>query len=229
MVKILVLEDETAIREFIEISLRRAGYDVRAAANGPDALALVSREPNISVALLDVMLPGDMDGFEVCRRIREQNKSMGIIILTAKVQEMDKVTGLMLGADDYVTKPFSITELLARIDALCRRLNPAAAESGTQIVTGRFRLDLRSRLLYKDDKPLDLTQIEFLLIRLFFENRGKALSREEILNAIWGSDYFGDSKIVDVNLRRLRLKIEDDPSNPVHLVAVWGFGYKWVD
>lgn len=229
MVKILVLEDETAIREFIEISLRRAGYDVRAAANGPDALALVSREPDISVALLDVMLPGDMDGFEVCRRIREQNKSMGIIILTAKVQEMDKVTGLMLGADDYVTKPFSITELLARIDALCRRLNPAAAESGTQIVTGRFRLDLRSRLLYKDDKPLDLTQIEFLLIRLFFENRGKALSREEILNAIWGSDYFGDSKIVDVNLRRLRLKIEDDPSNPVHLVAVWGFGYKWVD
>jgi len=229
MTKILVLEDEPAIREFVEINLRRAGYGVLTAANGADALALASREPDVSVALLDVMLPGDIDGFEVCRRIRGINKNMGIIILTAKVQEMDKVTGLMLGADDYVTKPFSITELLARIDALCRRINPATAETEGQIVSERFCLNLRSRIFCKDGKPLDLTQIEFMLIKLFFENRGKALSREEMLNAVWGSEYFGDAKIVDVNLRRLRLKVEDDPSNPVHPVSIWGFGYKWVD
>lgn len=177
------------------------------------------------VALLDIMLPG-IDGFEVCRRIRATNASIGIIMLTARSQEMDKVTGLMTGADDYVTKPFSPAELTARVDALMRRSGGAAVEAG-EINQPPFLLNTRNRTLEKNGQRIKLTQVEYAIMKMFMENPGKALSREEILDMVWGHDYFGELKIVDVNIRRLRLKIEDNATNPTYITTIWGFGYKW--
>ena len=225
MKRVLVLEDESSIRSFIVINLRRAGYEVIEAESGEEALEELEKYGDTRVALLDIMLPG-IDGFEVCRRIRATNKKIGIIMLTARTQEMDKVTGLMTGADDYVTKPFSPAELTARVDALFRRTGANEAENG-EIVLEPFLLNTRNRTLEKDHERLKLTQVEYTLMKLFMENPGKALSREEILDAVWGKDYFGELKIVDVNIRRLRLKIEDNPNNPAYITTVWGFGYKW--
>ena len=227
MKKILVLEDEANIRSFVVINLRRSGYEPIEAENGEMALEKLKVNPDICMALLDVMLP-DIDGFEVCRRIRATGSKMGIIMLTAKSQEIDKVTGLMTGADDYVTKPFSPAELTARVDALVRRLGVDDDEkSSTEISSGPFLLNTRNRTLEKNGQRLKLTQIEYLLMKLFMENPGKALSREEILDTVWGHDYFGELKIVDVNIRRLRLKIEDNATNPTFITTIWGFGYKW--
>ena len=226
MKKVLVLEDEANIRSFIVINLKRAGYETIEAGTGAEALEQLRREPNVDVALLDVMLP-DTDGFEVCRQIRAGNKRIGIIMLTARTQEMDKVTGLMTGADDYVTKPFSPAELTARIDAICRRTTGEAAVAVGEISFPPFLLNTRNRTLEKNGVRVKLTQVEYSIIQLFMENAGKALSREEILDAVWGKEYFGEVKIVDVNIRRLRIKIEDDPTNPKFLTTVWGFGYKW--
>ena len=206
MKKILVLEDEASIRSFIVINLRRAGYDVIEAESGEEALERLRANPDVKVALLDIMLPG-IDGFEVCRRIRATNTKIGIIMLTARSQEMDKVTGLMTGADDYVTKPFSPAELTAR--------------------SAPFLLNVRNRTLEKNGQRVKLTQVEYAIMRVFMENPGKALSREEILDRVWGRDYFGELKIVDVNIRRLRLKIEDNVQNPTYITTVWGYGYKW--
>ena len=227
MKKILVLEDESNIRSFVVINLRRSGFEPIEAANGEEALEKQKVNPDICLALLDVMLP-DIDGFEVCRRIRASGSKMGIIMLTAKNQEIDKVTGLMTGADDYVTKPFSPAELTARVDALIRRLGVDEDEkSSTEIVSGPFLLNTRNRTLEKDGQRLKLTQIEYMLIKLFMENPGKVMSREDILTAVWGSDFSGELKTVDVNIRRLRIKIEDDPTEPEYLTTVWGYGYKW--
>lgn len=227
MKKILVLEDEPNIRSFVVINLRRNGYEPIEAENGTTALALLEKNPDVCLALLDVMLP-DIDGFEVCRRIRASGSKIGIIMLTAKSQEIDKVTGLMTGADDYVTKPFSPAELTARVDALVRRLgNDAGDKPIYEISSGPFLLNTRNRTLKKDCKRLKLTQIEYLLMKLFMENPGKAMSREDILKAVWGDDFSGELKTVDVNIRRLRLKIEADPTEPEFLTTVWGFGYKW--
>ncbi len=225
MKKILVLEDEASIRSFVVINLRRFGYEPIEAATGAEALEKLRQNPDIRVALLDIMLP-DMDGFEVCRKIRASDTRIGIIMLTARTQEMDKVTGLMTGADDYVTKPFSPTELTARIDALYRRVGgdePSTAE----IVQEPFRLNIRNRTLEKNGQRIKLTQVEYSIMKMFMENPGRALSREDILNAVWGRDYFGELKIVDVNIRRLRIKIEDDSTNPTYITTVWGYGYKW--
>ena len=227
--KVLVLEDEASIRGFIVINLTRAGYEVIEAETGEEALELLQKNSDIRVALLDIMLPG-IDGFEVCRRIRATNTSIGIIMLTARSQEMDKVTGLMTGADDYVTKPFSPAELTARVDALFRRAGgtiPAPEKTPGEIVQAPFRLNTRNRSLEKNGERVKLTQVEYAIIKMFMENPGKALSREEILDTVWGRDYFGELKIVDVNIRRLRLKIEDNPQNPTYITTVWGFGYKW--
>ena len=228
MRKVLVLEDETNIRSFVVINLKRAGYETIEAGTGEEALALIQKNPDVKVALLDIMLPGEIDGFEVCRRIRAGNAQMGIIMLTARTQEMDKVSGLMTGADDYVTKPFSPAELTARVDALFRRtggeVETAAAD---EIYQPPFRLNTRNRTLEKNGQRVKLTQVEYGIVRLFMENQGKALSREEILDCVWGKDYFGELKIVDVNIRRLRIKIEDNPTSPVYINTVWGFGYKW--
>ena len=234
MKKVLILEDEATISEFVEINLKRSGYQTIVAATGEEALKIVSEDKDIDIALLDIMLPG-IDGFEVCRKIREMGRNMGIIMLSAKSQEMDKVTGLMIGADDYVPKPFSVTELVARVDSLYRRLHTGSSDEEASerkqedvITSGIFKLDLRSRALYKNGVPIELTQVEFVIMKYFMQNPNKAISREEMLNAVRGNEYFGDSKIVDVNLRRLTLKVEDNPAEPRYLVAVWAYGYKWV-
>ena len=225
MKKVLVLEDESSIRGFIVINLRRAGYQVVEAESGEQALELLSQHSDVRVALLDIMLPG-IDGFEVCRRIRATNPTIGIIMLTARSQEMDKVTGLMTGADDYVTKPFSPAELTARVDALMRRSGGGTVEAG-EISQPPFLLNTRNRTLEKNGQRIKLTQVEYAIVKMFMENPGKALSREEILDAVWGHDYFGELKIVDVNIRRLRLKIEDNATNPMYITTIWGYGYKW--
>ena len=226
--KVLVLEDEENIRSFVVINLKRAGYQTVEASTGEEALEKLKKEHDVKVALLDVMLPG-IDGFEVCRRIRAMDNKIGIIMLTARSQEMDKVTGLMTGADDYVTKPFSPAELTARVDALFRRTGGGeeGGPVGDEISQPPFLLNLRNRTLEKNGQKLKLSPAEYSIVKLFMENPGKALSREEILDAVWGEDYYGELKIVDVNIRRLRIKIEDNPQKPAYVNTVWGYGYKW--
>ena len=227
MKKVLILEDEVNIRSFVVINLKRAGYDAIEAGTGQEALDRLRDNPDIGVAILDIMLP-DIDGFEVCRRIRANNKQIGIIMLTARTQEMDKVTGLMTGADDYVTKPFSPAELTARVDALFRRTGgEERVSSADEISAPPFLLNTRNRTLEKNGQRVKLTQVEYSIVKLFMENPGKALSREEILDSVWGKEYFGELKIVDVNIRRLRIKIEDNPQKPTFVNTVWGYGYKW--
>ena len=226
MKKILVLEDEANIRSCVVINLRRSGYEPIEADTGAAALEKLKVNPDICLALLDVMLP-DIDGFEVCRKIRASGSKMGIIMLTAKSQEIDKVTGLMTGADDYVTKPFSPAELTARVDALIRRLGIDEVDGNYEIQSGPFLLNTRNRTLEKNGERLKLTQIEYLLMKLFMENPGRAMSRDDILLAVWGEDFSGEPKTVDVNIRRLRTKIEDDTAEPTYLTTVWGYGYKW--
>ena len=225
MKKILVLEDEANIRSFVVINLNRAGYETIEAGTGEEALEQLRLNPDVRVALLDIMLP-DMDGFEVCRRIRAGNSKIGIIMLTARTQEMDKVTGFMTGADDYVTKPFSPAELTARIDALYRRIGGDMMDDG-EIQQPPFVLNTRKRTLEKNGQRITLTQVEYAIMKMFMENPGKALSREEILKFVWGENYLGELKIVDVNIRRLRVKIEDEPTSPAFITTIWGYGYKW--
>ena len=230
MKRILVAEDEDAIREFVVINLNRMGYEVVDTASGEEALEQYEKGGgDFDIALLDVMMPG-IDGFEVCKRLRAKSSSIGIIMLTARSQEMDKVSGLMMGADDYITKPFSPSELIARVDAVHRRvsMSKTGPDSASQIISGRFELSHKSRSLTKDGKLIELTQVEFQLMEFFMSNPGAAMERGEILKKVWGENYFGDVKIVDVNIRRLRIKIEEDPANPIHIQTVWGFGYKWV-
>ena len=231
MRKILVVEDEDAIREVVALNLRLAGYEVTEAASAEQALAVFSPSAGFDVAVLDIMLPG-MNGFSLCETIRRDSASIGIIMLSAKTLETDKIKGLSIGADDYMTKPFSVSELLARVEALVRRVgrqgaSSAAPEPDGRMVSGVFVLDQKSRVLYKNGTPIDLTQVEFQIMELFFANPGVALVREKILEGVWGENYFGDVKIVDVNIRRLRMKIEDEPSAPKHILTVWGYGYRW--
>ena len=232
MKTILVAEDEQAIREFVVINLKRAGYDTREAANGEEALRIYDKEgQSIDIAVLDIMMPGQFDGLAVCKELRRKSGSIGAILLTAKTQEMDKVSGLMMGADDYVTKPFSPSELVARVDAVYRRV--ALEEMRTHssrregLRSGGFVLSLRSRALLRRDAPIEVTQVEFQIMEYFFSNPGTALDRTDILKHVWGEAYYGEEKIVDVNIRRLRMKVEDEPSNPKHIITVWGLGYKW--
>ena len=226
MKKVLILEDEENIRSFVVINLQRAGYVTVEAGTGQEALEKIKENPDIDVAVLDIMLP-DIDGFEVCRRIRANNKRMGIIMLTARTQEMDKVTGLMTGADDYVTKPFSPAELTARLDALVRRVRGDSVAVSELLTQGPFILNTRNRTLEKYGQRIRLTQVEYSIVKLFMQNPGRALSREEILSSVWGREYEGELKIVDVNIRRLRIKLEDNPNIPTYITTVWGFGYKW--
>lgn len=226
MKKILILEDEENIRSFVVINLQRAGYITVEAATGQEALDKLREHPDVDVAVLDIMLP-DIDGFEVCRRIRATSKRIGIIMLTARTQEMDKVTGLMNGADDYVTKPFSPAELTARLDALVRRVRGDDVAVSELLTQGPFVMNTRNRTLEKNGNRIRLTQVEYAIVKLFMQNPGRALSREEILSVVWGREYEGDLKIVDVNIRRLRIKLEDNPNLPVFVTTVWGYGYKW--
>lgn len=230
MRKILTVEDEDSIREVVALNLQRAGFDVTEAASAEEALTLF--DASYDVAILDIMLPG-MNGFSLCESIRRDSPSVGIIMLSAKSLEEDKVRALSIGADDYITKPFSVSELTARVEALIRRVRhtgeekPEAQEDDGRLVSGSFVLDQRSRILYKDDKQIDLTQVEFQIMELFMKNEDIALERSEILRQVWGEKYAGDVKIVDVNMRRLRMKVEDEPSEPKNILTVWGYGYKW--
>lgn len=229
MKRVLVVEDEASIREMVALNLKMAGWEVLEAGSAEEALDVIGKNPRCDAALLDVMLPG-MNGFSLCETIRRDDGEIGIIILSAKGQEADKVKGLSIGADDYITKPFSVSELLARLEALCRRLHRTSAarsEGSDQLVSGSFVLDQKSRMLYKAGKAIDLTQVEFQIMELFFRNPGTALVREKILEGVWGESYYGDVKIVDVNIRRLRMKVEDEPSSPQHILTVWGYGYRW--
>lgn len=231
MKRVLIAEDELAIREFVVINLQRSGYDVIEADCGELALQRFNEDSyNFDIAILDIMMPG-IDGFTVCKKIREKSNSIGIIMLTAKTQEMDKVNGLMTGADDYITKPFSPSELVARVDALYRRVAMAQMRQQNnfreEIRLGDFALNLRNRALMKKDKMIDLTQVEFQIMEFFFSNPGEAIPRTDILKHVWGEEYIGEEKIVDVNIRRIRMKIEDEPSSPKHIVTIWGKGYKW--
>lgn len=229
MKRILIVEDEAAIREFEAINLKRAGYQIVEAGSGEEALEIYDNDfEGFDIALLDVMMPG-MDGFALCKELRKRSESIGIIMLTAKSQEMDKISGLMIGADDYVTKPFSPTELLARVDSLYRRVSAAVvkAQPTNEIRSGEFVLDLRRRTLSKGGKDIELTQVEFQIMEYFFTNPDVAIGRHDILVKVWGDNYCGEEKIVDVNIRRLRMKIEEDSSEPKHIVTVWGMGYKW--
>lgn len=230
MKRILIVEDEEAIREFEAINLTRAGYTVVQAGSGEEALEIFENDiEGFDIALLDVMMPG-IDGFTVCKKIREKNATMGIIMLTAKSQEMDKISGLMIGADDYVTKPFSPSELLARVDSLYRRVSlqiEQAKLSSDEIKLGCFVLNMRKHTLNKNGVNIEITQVEFQILEHFFNHPDTPVSRTELLKIVWGENYYGEEKIVDVNIRRLRMKIEDDPSIPKYLVTVWGMGYKW--
>lgn len=231
MKRILIVEDEAAIREFEAINLKRVGYTVEEAGSGEEALDIYDTDvEGFDIALLDISMPG-MDGFALCKELRKRSETLGIIMLTARTQEMDKISGLMLGADDYITKPFSPTELLARVDSLYRRVEMQNKKSiqnaPTNITLGDFTLDLHKRILLKNGVNIELTQVEFQMMEYFFTHPDVALDRTDILNRVWGSNYFGEEKIVDVNIRRLRKKIEDNPSVPVRLATVWGMGYKW--
>ena len=231
MKRIMIVEDEAAIREFEAINLKRVGYSVVEAGSGEEALDIYDSDiEGIDIALLDISMPG-MDGFTLCKELRKRSETLGIIMLTARTQEMDKISGLMIGADDYITKPLSPTELLARVDSLYRRVEMQTPKSvsmqNDEITLGEFTLNLRRRTLLKNGKNIELTQVEFQMIEYFFNNPDLALDRTDILSKVWGTNYFGEEKIVDVNVRRLRMKVEDDPSQPRHLITFWGMGYKW--
>lgn len=229
MKKILVVEDESSIRELIVLNLRMDDFEVSEAEDAEKALEIFNDAPDsFDCAILDIMLPG-MNGFSLCENIRRSSPAVGIVMLSAKTLEADKIKALSIGADDYMTKPFSVSELKARIEALCRRVSrtsPQAEEDG-KLVSGDFVLDEKSRMMYKGGEPIVLTQVEFQIMELFFRNSGTALVREKILEGVWGENYYGDVKIVDVNIRRLRMKIEEDPSSPQHILTVWGYGYRW--
>ena len=229
MKRILVAEDEDVIRDFVVINLKRSGYDVVDMPTGDEALRIFDEsQGNFDIVLLDIMMPGT-DGLTICKEIRKRSSSVGIIMLSAKSQEMDKVGALMYGADDYVTKPFGPAELIARVDAVHRRVTMSSKihEDPSEIKSGPFVLNQRSRTLKKDGQNNDLTKLQFQILEFFLKNPNVALERNVILTQVWGENYFGDVKIVDVNIRRLRMKIEDEPSNPQYLTTVWGYGYKW--
>lgn len=231
MKRILVCEDEDAIREFVVMNLKRIGYDVQDVNCGEDALtAFDAAGGNFDIVLLDIMMPG-MDGFSVCKKLREKSSTLGIIMLSARSQEMDKVSGLMMGADDYMTKPFSVSELTARVDAIYRRvcMSFIKDEKSPLIHSGPFTLNLKSRTVTKNGALIELTQVEYQIMEYFLNNKNTALDRASILDHIWGDGYFGDDKIVDVNIRRIRMKIEDEPSSPQYITTIWGYGYKWND
>ena len=210
------------------MNLLRAGFTFVDVGNGVRGIEEFDKHDDFDVALLDIMMPG-IDGFQVCKTLRAKSCTLGIIMLSAKTQEMDKVNGLMIGADDYVTKPFSPSELVARVDAVYRRVS--MMESGfvpPRIIQSLgFELNQKSRTVSKNGTMIDLTQVEYQIMELFLKNQNVALDRSRILNTIWGDNYYGDDKIVDVNIRRLRMKIEEEPSNPKYILTVWGYGYKW--
>ncbi len=235
-IKILLVEDEEPIRMFTRINLENEGFSILEAGSGEQGIQL-AREEHPDLVVLDLMLPG-ISGYEVCEILRTEMPHIGIIMLTAKSQEVDRILGLEKGTDDYMMKPFNPHELVLRIRSLLRRLrlDPGVSKPqetkkepspSHQIEDGPFILDLYARTFYKNGELVELTPTELSIVHLFMTEPGKALSREEILHAIWGNDYTGETKIVDVNIRRIRAKIEDNAAKPTYLETVWGVGYRW--
>lgn len=225
MLKILLVEDEESIRGFIKINLERNGFEVMEAETGEEGIKMAFAEKP-DLAILDVMLPGK-DGFYVCNQLRSKFEKMGIIMLTAKGQDIDKIMGLEYGADDYIVKPFNPLEVVLRVKAILRRLNLENTVQDSKLESGEFVIDLYSQKLLKNGIEIDVTPKEYMLMKLFIENPNKAFTRDELLNMVWGYNFFGDPKIIDVNIRRLRNKIEEDSSNPRNIETVWGLGYRW--
>ncbi len=220
---ILIVEDEEPIRKLIKINLERDSFNVLEADTGEKAIE-IARNEEIDVVILDIMLPG-IDGYEVCRILREEFPQIGIIMLTAKSQDIDKIIGLEHGTDDYMVKPFNPLELVLRVKSLIRRMK---VDNFSNVINcGPFTIDIYSRKFYKNNEEIELTPIEYSIMKLFVENPGRALDRNEILNLVWGYNFVGDMKIVDVNIRRLRAKIETNPSKPEFIETVWGVGYRW--
>lgn len=224
--KIIIIEDEDSIRGFLRINFQRNDFQVLEAATGEEGLRIIRIEKP-ALVILDLMLPG-MDGYQVCKILRQEFSDIGIIMLTARGQDMDKIMGLEFGADDYMVKPFNPMELILRAKALLRRIKKDEDEDNQDIIkNGIFNIEVYSQRVYKNGIELFLTPKEFLLLKLFVENPGKAFSRDELLDLVWGYNFVGDSKIVDVNIRRLRAKIEDTSSSPEYIETVWGIGYRW--
>lgn len=224
-IKVLVVEDEASIRKFTVINLERSGFTTYEAETGERALEIAEAyKPQVIV--LDVMLPG-IDGFEVCKKVRHDMPEIAVIMLTARTQDVDKITGLELGADDYMVKPFNPSELVARIHTIMRRTNGSRAQVASTIPFRNLLMDLDSQKFFKNDVEIELTPTEFAVLKLLMINQGRALSRNELLNTVWGRNYFGDLKTLDVYIRRLREKIEDSPSQPKFIETVWGYGYRW--
>lgn len=227
--KVLILDDESSIRQFMKINLEYQGYQTCEAATGEEAIK-VFEEENPAVAILDVMLPG-ISGYEVCQSIREKSPKVGIIMVSAKSQDIDKILGLERGADDYIIKPFNPQELILRVRSLMRRVNLTEAvedkKERNSISDGPFTLDIYAKTFYKNDKEVDVTPTEFTILKNFIESKGKAMTRDEIMAQTWGENYSNDTKIVDVNIRRIRSKIEEDPAKPQYIETVWGTGYRW--
>ncbi len=237
MKKILILEDEMSIREYLVINFKRAGFDVVSAATGNEAISLYNQNPDIRVAVLDVMLP-DINGFEVCRKIREKSKTVGIIMLSAKDMDEDVLSGFISGADDYMKKPVSTTILLAKVEALYRRIErsfdspqvstPVSVPVEPAKVEKIFEVNENTKTITKRKIRLNLSPVEYKILKFFIDNPNRIITRDELLKSIWGENFTTDSDIVNVNIRRLRLKIEDDPTSPMFLQTEWSVGYKWV-
>lgn len=219
---ILVVEDELSIRKLISFNLSRSNFHVIESGEGSSVLQIV-RENQPELVILDLMLP-DADGFEICTKLREEFPLLPIIIVSARGQDMDKITGLELGADDYIVKPFNPLELVARVRTVLRRTDKKETQPQQQTV-GPYQLDLKKQKVFKTGVPMKLTAREFQIMKLFFERVNQPITRNDLLDEIWGANYFGDPKTVDVHIRRLREKIEEDPSTPVYLKTIWGFGY----
>ena len=222
--KVLIVEDELSIRKFLSINLIRNSFEVFEAESGEEGLEMFSKKQP-EVVILDVMLPG-IDGYEVCHKIRANKPSTVIIMLTAKGQDLDKIMGLDLGADDYMVKPFNPLELIARIRANLRKLDSKVAVMTNKISILDLKLDIDQQRFYKDNLEIELTPTEFSIMKVLMQAPGKAFSRDEILNEIWGKNYFGDMKTVDVHIRRIREKVEENPSIPQRVETVWGYGYR---
>ncbi len=227
--KILILDDEDPIRQFMKINLDYQGYQTVEASSGEEALRIFEEEKP-AVAILDIMLPG-ISGYEVCEKIRDKSPMTGIIMVSAKSQDIDKILGLEKGADDYIIKPFNPQELILRVKSLMRRvnLNPAGESSDEvrSLTDGPFTLDIYSKTFFKNDQEIDVTPTEFTILEYFIKNKGKAMTRDEIMKETWGDNYSNDTKIVDVNIRRIRAKIEENPAKPEYIETVWGTGYRW--
>lgn len=226
-VKVLVVEDEASIRKFIAINLERSGFDVLEAETGEKALEMAAAYKP-AVMVLDVMLPG-IDGFEVCNKLRQEMPELIIIMLTARGQDVDKITGLEIGADDYMVKPFNPRELTARIRTVLRRTERIKTPDEPVLSYKNLQMDLKSQKFFKDNDEIELTPTEFSVLKMFMSNVGRALSRNELFNSVWGKNYFGDLKTLDVYIRRIREKIEVNPSKPQYIETVWGYGYRWCD